>query len=291
LVGIALALTTALLFGVSFVFVRLALEKAPYPQEGGVVINGVACLLAIVAAAASGAALGHLSPSALLPFVAAGVLAPGISQVLLVRAIGASGAARAAQVVGATPLLSASAAMLFLGEPISLAFLVGTAAIMCGVGVLGSERRISQVRPIGLVLAFGAAAAFAARDNLTRYGVRGHAHVPSLLAASTILVAATATTLIYAVASHGSRTYRLVGESVSPFVPSGIATGLAYISLAAALSRLRVTVVSPLIATQTVWALLLSGLVLRRREALGRAAAVASLLILAGAALVGATRA
>jgi drug/metabolite transporter (DMT)-like permease len=67
-------------------------------------------------------------------------------------------------------------------------------------------------------------------------------------------------------------------------------TGLAYICLAGALHRLRVTVVSPLVATQTLWGLLFSVLLLRRHETLGPGVAVAAVLIVIGAVLVGATR-
>ena len=289
--GIALALTTALLFGASFVLVRLALESAPNPQEGGVVINAVACLVAVGATVSSGESFQHVPQSVLIPLVAAGALAPGISQVLLINAIAASGAARTAQVVGVTPLVSAALAILFLGEPVSIPFLVGTAVIVCGVAILTSDApRTNGLRAAGLVLAGAAVLAFAGRDNLIRAGVHGDAHVPALVSAAIVLAAGTAAALVLAATSHRARTFKLIAESVMPFTAAGIVTGLAYICLAGALHRLRVTVVAPLVATQTLWGLLFSTLLLRRHEALGAAVALAAVLIVAGAALVGATR-
>jgi drug/metabolite transporter (DMT)-like permease len=289
-VGIALALTTALLFGASFVLVRLALERAPNPREGGVVIDAVACLVAAGAAVLSGASFQHVPASVLIPLVAAGALAPGISQVLLVNAIASSGAARTAQIVGASPLIAGALAVLFLGEPVSIPFLVGTAVIVCGVAIQSSGPTPGARRVAGLVLAGAAALAFAGRDNLIRSGVHGDGNVPALVSATIVLAGGTVAALLLAAASHRTKTFGLLAESVAPFAAAGVVTGLAYICLAGALHRLRVTVVSPLVATQTLWGLFFSVLLLRRHETLGPAVAIAAVLIVVGAAIVGATR-
>jgi drug/metabolite transporter (DMT)-like permease len=229
--------------------------------------------------------------SVLIPLVAAGALAPGISQVLLVDAVAASGAARTAQIVGATPLIAAALAVLFLGEPVSIPFLVGTVVIVGGVAIQsrgptrGDGRRVA-----GLGLAAAAALAFAGRDNLIRSGVHGDAHVAALVSATIVLAAGTVAALVIAAASHRTKTFGLLAESIAPFAAAGVVTGLAYICLAGALHRLRVTVVSPLVATQTLWGLLFSVLLLRRHETLGPGVAVAAVLIVIGAVLVGATR-
>jgi drug/metabolite transporter (DMT)-like permease len=208
----------------------------------------------------------------------------------LIKAIGATGAARPAVVIGATPLLSASAAIIFLGEPVSLGFAVGTAAIVCGALVLSRERaRPAALTSVGLLFALGSAAAFASRDNLVRWGIRDTAHVPPLLAASAVLAAATATTLVYGVAVRGPALPRSLASAARPYLPTGVGIGAAYVCLSEALARNRVTVVAPLTATQTLWAAALAAVVLRRQEAVGRRLALAALLILAGAAVVGAT--
>jgi drug/metabolite transporter (DMT)-like permease len=255
------------------------------------VIDAVAFLVAAGFAALSGASVRHIPASVLVPLLAAGALAPGISQTLLVRAVATSGAARTAQIVGATPLLSAALAILFLGESASLPFLVGTGLIVCGVAIQNRDpRHPVELRAIGLLLAAAAALAFAGRDNLMRSGVRGDEHVPALVSAAIVLLAGTVAALVLASIAHGASTPRLLGESFVPFAAPGFLTGLAYICLAGALHRLRVTVVSPLLASQTLWALLFTSFVLRRHETLGRAVALAAVLIVAGAALIGATR-
>jgi drug/metabolite transporter (DMT)-like permease len=288
--GIVFALLTALFFGSMFVMVRLAWARAPSPEAGAIVINAAALAVALLAAIVARTDFDQLSLDAIWPFLAAGCLAPGLSQVLLLKAIGATGAARPAVVVGATPLLSTAAAILFLHEPLSLGFALGTAAIVCGAVVLSREgARPAALTSVGFLFALGSAAAFASRDNLVRWGIRGTTHVPPLLAASALLTAATATTLVYGVAVRGPALTRSLADAVIPYLPAGIAIGLAYVCLSEALARIRVTVAAPLIATQTLWAAAFAAIVLRRQEAIGRRLALATLLILAGAAVVGAT--
>jgi drug/metabolite transporter (DMT)-like permease len=75
-----------------------------------------------------------------------------------------------------------------------------------------------------------------------------------------------------------------------PFVTVGLLFGLSYVCLFEAYGRGRVTVVSPLVATETLWGVGLSVLLLRRTELVGRRLALGALLIVSGSALIGAFR-
>ena len=75
-----------------------------------------------------------------------------------------------------------------------------------------------------------------------------------------------------------------------PFLPAGVLMGMVYVTLVAALDRGKVTIVAPLNGTNALWTVLFAALVLGRAEAVGRRLVVAALLIVAGGALVGATR-
>ena len=70
----------------------------------------------------------------------------------------------------------------------------------------------------------------------------------------------------------------------------GILFGLSYVCLFEAYWRGRVTVVSPLVATESLWGVALSALLIRHTEGMGRRLALGALLIVAGGALIGATR-
>jgi uncharacterized membrane protein len=70
----------------------------------------------------------------------------------------------------------------------------------------------------------------------------------------------------------------------------GALFGSSYVALFEAYYRGRVTVVSPLVATESLWAVGLSLLLLRRTELVGRRLVLGAVLIVAGGALIGAFR-
>ena len=75
------------------------------------------------------------------------------------------------------------------------------------------------------------------------------------------------------------------------FAPAGVIFGLSYVCLFEAYYRGPVTVVSPLVATEALWGVLLSALLLRRSELVGRRLVAGALLVVAGGALIGGFRA
>lgn len=66
--------------------------------------------------------------------------------------------------------------------------------------------------------------------------------------------------------------------------------GVAYSFLLEALDRGRVTVVAPLYATESLWAVLFAALLLRRTEAVGQRVLAAAALMVAGGVLIGISR-
>ena len=75
-----------------------------------------------------------------------------------------------------------------------------------------------------------------------------------------------------------------------PFLGVGVLFGLSYVSLFEAYYRGRVTVVSPLIATESLWGVGLAVLLIRHTELVGRRLLLGALLVVAGGALIGAFR-
>jgi uncharacterized membrane protein len=72
--------------------------------------------------------------------------------------------------------------------------------------------------------------------------------------------------------------------------PAGLLFGLSYVLLFEAYFHGRVTVVSPLVATESLWGVGLSALLIRHSEGMGRRIALGALLVVAGSAVIGATR-
>jgi uncharacterized membrane protein len=66
--------------------------------------------------------------------------------------------------------------------------------------------------------------------------------------------------------------------------------GLSYVSLFAAFYGGRVSVVSPLVATESLWGVALSALVLGRSEGIGARVVGGAALVVAGGVLIGLSR-
>jgi drug/metabolite transporter (DMT)-like permease len=217
----------------------------------------------------------------LWPFFLAGLLAPGASQILFTLGVREIGASRTSVTVGAAPLVAVAIALVFLGEPVRVPLVIGALAVVAGGVLLAAERdRPGHLRSRGLLFAAGAAALFATRDNVVR-ALHGHASPESAAAAT--LVAGTVVAALWARRAPTPRELRRLA-------PAGVLFGLSYICLFEAYWQGRVTVVSPLVATESLWGVALAALLIRQTEGMGRKVAVGALLIVAGGAVIGATR-
>lgn len=272
---VLLALASAALFGGMTVAVRLGLRGGG--DAGGAALATVIPALGVALVAASFRHDVHH----IWPFLLAGLLAPGGSQVLFTLAVREIGASRTSVMVGVAPLVAVAIALVFLGEPVRVPLLVGALAVVSGGVLLAAERdRPGHLRARGLLYAAGAATLFATRDNVVR---ALHAHASPETAAAATLVAGTI------VAAAWTRRAPTVRE-LKRLAPAGVLFGLSYVCLFEAYWRGRVTVVSPLVATESLWGVALSALLIRHTEGMGRRLALGALLVVAGGAVIGATR-
>ena len=285
--AVVFAAGAAALFGALAVTIRVALATDADPDAGALVTTAVACVVCIAIAAALGQ-WSRVEWSDTWPFLAAGTIAPGISQLLFTRAVGLIGASRTAILVGISPVLSALIAIALLGEPFRPALGIGTLLIVAGGTLLAWDRgRPRALFTLGAGLAALGAVLFSARDNFVRWAERSSS-VPGVVAAACSLAAATLV-LALLVAVGGSARPR-IGAAARPFLLSGAIYGTAYAFLLSAFDRGRVTIVAPLYATESLWAVVVSAVVLRRTENVGLRLAAAALLVVAGGALIGGFR-
>ena len=287
--AVLLACTSAALFGALAVAVRFGLRSVDDPELGAFVTVTVALVLTtaigLVSSAGDGFDWGEL-----WPFLVAGAIAPGLSQLLFTRAVREAGAARTAVVMGVAPLVSVAIALVVLDEPFRLVLVGGAALIVAGGIALAGERvRPTDFRHYGIVLAVGATLLFAVRDNLLRW-LAGHTDTHALLTAPVTLVAGAGTVAVYLFVTRGREWTTRGGETVRAFLPSGVLFGLSYAALFEAFYRGRVTVVAPLVATESLWGVLFAALLLQRTELVGRRVVVGAALVVAGAAVIGASR-
>jgi drug/metabolite transporter (DMT)-like permease len=279
--AVLLAASSAFLFGAMTVALRLGLGRAPVAEAG--TLATVACALAVAipfAVAQGGEVL------AAWPFLVAGALGPGASQLLFTLAVRDAGPSRTSVVVGTAPLFSVGIALVLLDEPLEPGLVAGAVLIVAGGILLVGERgRPGHVRLVGLAFALVATVVFASRDNLIRWLAVDTDVEPGIAAVAT-LAAGGAVVAAYLVA--GRRPFPL--GVVPSFAPAGILFGLSYVCLFEAYYRGRVTVVSPLVATESLWGVTISVLLLRRHELVGARLAAGAALVVAGGALIGVTR-
>jgi drug/metabolite transporter (DMT)-like permease len=222
------------------------------------------------------------------PFALAGVVAPGASQILFTLAVRDAGPSRTSVLVGTAPLLSVALALTLLGEPLQVALVAGALLIVLGGILLVGERvRPGAFRMLGLAFALAATVLFASRDNLLRW-LSLDTDVPPSLAAAATLGSGTLCVLAYTLGTrrHGAAVLPGAGR----FAVAGLAFGLSYVCMFEAYYRGRVTVVSPLVATESLWGVGLSALLLRRTELVGPRLLAGAALVVLGGALIGAFR-
>jgi len=280
---VLLAAGAALSFGALAVTIRLALRPPLDAETASLVTTFLAGAFCIVLAVASNDFSG-IDWADTWPFFVTGLFAPGISQIFFTRAVGLIGPSRTAVFVGVSPVLSAAIAVLVLDEPVHVALVIGTLLIVAGGTLLVRERaRPGALLSAGIALALGAALLFGIRDNLVRWAARG-SEVPGFVAASASLASASVVIALVVLAKPDA--VARVRRTFRPFLLSGLVYGVSYACLYSAFDRGRVTVVAPLVATESLWAVLISMLVLRGSERIGPRLLVAATLVVTGGALI-----
>ena len=220
------------------VLLRPALATGIEPLLGAFATVAVAAVVALVATTIQ----GDWEVSGLGPYILAGVLGPGISQVLFTYAVREAGPSRTSATVGIAPLFAVVFAVRSSTSRSSSASRLGALAIVAGGVLLATESgRPDHVRPIGLLLALGAALVFATRDTFVRRSrstqrlarARDHRNPRERRADDP------------RGAAHHPNSCPC--RSVSLLPPAGIAFGISYISLYEAFYRGKLSVVAPLV--------------------------------------------
>lgn len=285
--AVLLACASAALFGAMSVSIRIGLRNLGDAELGSFAMSSVALALT----AALGLAVSHgAGLRDAWPFLVAGAVAPGVSQVLFVSAVRDAGAARTSVLMGTAPLVAVLIAFTILGEPVSAGLVAGGLLIVSGGIALANERvRPEDFRRLGVLFAISATVLFAVRDNVVRWLATGR-DVPPLVAVPVSLFAAVATVALYLAVTRRGAWARGYGVAVRTFAPAALIFGLSYVLLFEAYYHGRVSVVAPLVATESLWGVAFAALFLRRSELVGRRLVVGAVLIVAGGVLIGLSR-
>jgi drug/metabolite transporter (DMT)-like permease len=139
------------------------------------------------------------------------------------------------------------------------------------------------VRRIGIASALVGAALFALRDNLVR-DQSLETDVPSMTAGAVMLATSLVVTSSFVLARRHRLHWpaRVVGRWLLP----GTIVGLSYVALFEAFYRGTVSVVAPIVATESLFGVLFSALLLRRSELVGARIVLGATLVVVGGALI-----
>jgi drug/metabolite transporter (DMT)-like permease len=279
--AVLLALVSAALFGAMPVAVRFALVPPMLPAAVGALLMqiGTFAVLCVAAAIQGGVTLAGVAP-----FVIAGAIAPGLSNLFITLGIREAGSSRASVAFGMAPLFAVTLAVLVFGERPGVVVLVGALLIVCGGIALALEaERPRHVRRIGIAFALAGAALFALRDNLVRDESLA-TEVPSMTAGAVML----ASSLVVTSSVVLVRRYRVVWPArvVGRWLLPGTFVGLSYIALFEAFYRGAVSVVAPIVATESLFGVGFSALLLHRTERIGPRVVAGAVLVVVGGALI-----
>jgi drug/metabolite transporter (DMT)-like permease len=279
--AVLLALVSAALFGAMPVAVRFALVPPMVPAAVGALLMqiGTFAVLCVAAGIQGGVTLAGVAP-----FVIAGGIAPGLSNLFITRGIREAGSSRASVAFGMAPLFAVTLAVLVFGERPGLVVLVGALLIVCGGVALALEtERPRHVRRIGIAFALTGAALFALRDNLVR-DESLTTEVPSMTAGAVMLVSSLVVTSAFVLVRRHRVVWpaRVVGRWLLP----GTFVGLSYVALFQAFYRGAVSVVAPIVATESLFGVIFSALLLHRTERIGPRVVAGAVLVVVGGAMI-----
>jgi drug/metabolite transporter (DMT)-like permease len=267
------------------VAVRFALVPPLVPAAVGALLMQVATFAVLCVAAA---AQGGVTVHGLWPFLLAGVIAPGLSNLFITVAIREAGSSRASVAFGMAPLFAVTIAVVGFGERPGPAVLVGALLVVAGGITLALEpERPHHVRSIGIVLALVGAALFALRDNLVRH-LSLETAVPSMTAGAAMLAASLVVTGSF-VAVRRNRVVWPAAVVLRWLLP-GTFVGFSYVALFEAFYRGTVSVVAPIVATESLFGVVFSALLLHRSERVGARVVLGAALVVAGGALIAVVR-
>jgi DME family drug/metabolite transporter len=287
MIGVVLALLSAMSAGSSLILVRKNLDKSNFIYISltiTIIGNIILWPLALISTD-----LGTVNPEGLLFFVFAGLLAPGIARLFYYKGMETAGISANATIYATYPLYTSIVAVLLLGEALTTENWVGLVCIIVGVISIGrivNKGGTSSKNPTkkGLIIPVAGSLAFA-----FSYIVRKEAlniYNQPLLGVS---VGYTTSLLVYLLAMALSKNAGTSGFSrndLKMFWKPGVGMAMAWLLSFFALSQEMVSIVAPVLQTELLFILFFTYIFLRKIEKLSPKLVVSSLLIVAGVILI-----
>jgi len=263
MIGEAFAILTALIWAASTVLSAEALKKVnPVRSNAVKTFFSALAMLPIAFAAGEFNNLSHVDPKALLFVVLAAIVGFGIGDTLLFHSIIIIGVSRAYTIAYTYPLFTMIIAVLFLGEPFLLKYLIGTILTVLSVILISLEddKNHKEISLKGLMAAIAAALTWAVGTILVALGLKGI----SVLLANTLRYLALS--LFLFLISNPGKKWKIEKKELAVLSASGVlGMVLGGITFLFSMQLIGASRATPLSASSPVWASIMSSIILKER--------------------------
>jgi uncharacterized membrane protein len=288
MLGIALALLSAMSFGLSQILVRRNLDKSNYLYIAlTVTIMGNIVLWPLALAFTD---LNTVNPEGLLLFVFAGLLAPAIARLFYFKGMQTAGISANASIFATYPLYTSITATLLLGEALTTENWIGLACIIAGVIFVGRSLNNDQINNHknksrkGLIVPILGSVAIAFSQIIRKEGLTIY-NEPML----GVAVGYTTTLAVYLLTiafSQKNQTQKFSRQDIKLFWKPGIGIATGWLLSFLALSQEMVSIVAPLLQTELLFIILFGYLFLKKLENFSLKLTASAILIVVGVILI-----
>ncbi len=257
-----LAVGAAACFAASSIFIKKGLQESD--SHTGVIVSLSVNVIVLWLILVLTTPVSLLFNTAIVIFIIAGFLAPGIARLLRFESFDRIGVARTAPITATTPLYATAIAVIFLGERLTFPIAGGMLFIIIGTIVISKTGKFTKED-----FMFAIAASFLAGVStpIRKYGL-GFLDQPIVVAAVTAATAFAVAFIYITFTGNFSkiRNINIRHRGTHMFAASGILTSIAFLLNFTALSKGKVVTVTPLLQTMPLFSLVFTHIFLRSVE-------------------------
>lgn len=202
--------------------------------------------------------------SALGYFVLSGICANCVARLLNFVSVKRIGVATTSAIVGTSPLLSTVLAILFLGEEIISAVILGAVLVVVGIYLISGAHDTLSIKSIGLIIPLLSATFYAASNIFRKMGLNFQAH--SVLGAQSSTAAGLAFFSLYLISRKQLGNIKTGERSLAYYIIAGIVGSVGWVSIMLAMNMGSVSVVGTIVFSYPLLSLLLSWMFLKEEE-------------------------
>jgi transporter family protein len=285
--GVALALLSAMSFGLSQILVRKNLDTSNFIYVSlTVTIMGNIILWPLALAFTN---LNTVNLEGLLFFLVAGLLAPGIARLFYFKGMETAGISANASIFATYPLYTSLIATLLLGEALTAENWIGLACIIAGVIFVGrsinnSNARHKSASKKGLIVPVLGSLALAFSQIVRKESL--NIYNQPLLG---VAVGYTTALIVYLIVIALSKNTRAAGfsrQDLQMFWKPGAGIAAGWLLSFLALSQEMVSIVAPILQTELLFILFFGYVFLRKLEKFSLNLAAIAILIIVGVILI-----